>query len=631
MKHCQRMPYIAKPICHLLMLFVWIIVVPGCIAIPTQMPDEEPFKDDRLSFIEIGKTTKEQLAQAMLNFPINTDEGEIRVKLYPLKFRGGDWWLYEQSREELQWIWGAASPYGPAGSGIVGDFDFQFLLIKFNENNVVQTYEVSTHEGLGCGPNEVCKGWWNHPNLACNRAGVCKGYSHLGLLASQEEDKAAKRFQPPSDRCLVYAYAELTPYMLHSYLRYSSVEVWLDGLPAGWILSKQDFLLWELDPGYHLLYLREVLPAHHPILNSDDLQRQSISLNCAAGNLYFIEATTDIASENIIDPIFGLPKYRRPIEGSPGVKPFGLDIRQHEFRNGKEDINQRQLLLSIWDEPNAVSSTIVSSDIELKIIHPGTTTRDELISKLGSPDSDYLHSKLMIYHKDGPEWLKLMGVNNGIDELGQEYTLFVSLDSERVVTEYELRRTNHTNASSITYVSYPDRSTQVNQHGHLDLDVNGMSGGRFFSADAPRAVYATSDDNKAAKKQTKAAPGLCLIYIFSNEPNLAWRIFRNDVFAAYIYDAFWPDGFLKWILPKGEYSITAESVAVSSQNDDGQLQLSNLSQSVTKTIKCRSREEIAIELDWRNDEPELVIKQFILAEQEIKKRNLILSENSPVP
>ncbi len=79
-----------------------VISLSACI-FPTQLPDEEPFKDEKLTFIEIGKTTKEEIATAMSDFPMKTDEGEVRVKLTPQKYRGGDWWLYARTREELQW------------------------------------------------------------------------------------------------------------------------------------------------------------------------------------------------------------------------------------------------------------------------------------------------------------------------------------------------------------------------------------------------------------------------------------------------------------------------------------------------------------------------------------------------
>ena len=63
----------------------------ACI-IPLGRVHEEAFKDEKLAFIEIGKSTKEEIAKTMSDFPMETDEGKVRVNLTPQKFRGGDWW-----------------------------------------------------------------------------------------------------------------------------------------------------------------------------------------------------------------------------------------------------------------------------------------------------------------------------------------------------------------------------------------------------------------------------------------------------------------------------------------------------------------------------------------------------------
>ena len=63
----------------LLLALPLVISLSACIAFPTQLPDEKPFKDEKLAFIEIGKTTKEEIATAMLDFTIKMNERERRV------------------------------------------------------------------------------------------------------------------------------------------------------------------------------------------------------------------------------------------------------------------------------------------------------------------------------------------------------------------------------------------------------------------------------------------------------------------------------------------------------------------------------------------------------------------------
>jgi len=106
---------------------------------------EEAFIDEKLAFIKIGKSTKEEIATTMSDFLMETDEGEVRVNLTPQKFRGGDWWLYAQAREEFKW-----TIDGPDEDLTFGDVDYRFLLIKFDNNGVVADYELSTSEGRGC-------------------------------------------------------------------------------------------------------------------------------------------------------------------------------------------------------------------------------------------------------------------------------------------------------------------------------------------------------------------------------------------------------------------------------------------------------------------------------------------------
>ncbi len=220
----------------LLLALPLVISLSACI-IPTQLPDEAPFKDEKLAFIEIGKTTKEEIATAMSDFPIETDEGEVRVKLTPQKYRGGDWWLYEQTREELAWFVLAGMD-----AEEIGDVDYRFLLIKFDNNGIVAGYELSSSEGYGC-----------------NRSGVCVRWPRYTLLAPEDEDRVVKQFDIPADRCGIYVYGK----------PWSAVPIWLDGHEVGRLLNKKHFLFWQLDQGVH--------------------QLANNKFSCAGGDLYFFE------------------------------------------------------------------------------------------------------------------------------------------------------------------------------------------------------------------------------------------------------------------------------------------------------------------------------------------------------
>ncbi len=260
------------------------LVIP--LAFPIQLPDEKPFKDEKLAFIEIGKTTKEEIATAMSDFPMKTDEGEVRVTLTPQKFRGGAWWLYAQTREELKWVMFVA----PGAE--FGYVDYRFLLIKFDNNGIVAGYELSSSEGSGC-----------------NRYGVCARGPWHTLLASEDEDRVVKQFDIPADRCGVYVYGKP---------KYGApVVILFDGHGVGSILDKKQFFFFQLDQGYHQLF-------HHSPGFSD---QRSFVFSCAAGDLYFFELT---------------PKS----SGFFSVR-FSIEVEQRDAVTGRKAIAKRRLTLNI--------------------------------------------------------------------------------------------------------------------------------------------------------------------------------------------------------------------------------------------------------------------------------------------
>ncbi len=267
----------------LLLVLPLVISLSACLVFPTDLPDEEPFKDEKLAFIEIGKTTKEEIATAMSDFPIKTDEGEVRVKLTPQKYRGGDWWLYAQTRKELKWVLILGLEAGEFG----GNVDYRFLLIKFDNNGIVAGYEKSSSEGSGC-----------------NRRGVCALESLYTLLASEDEDRIVKQFDIPADRCGVYVYG--------------TGSIWLDGQRVGSLLSTKQFFFRQLDQGVHQLA---------PTLSPDVPDQVPMEFSCAGGDLYFFEV-------------------KRKSSGF-FRKRYWIEIEQPDAVTGRKAIGNRQLTRNI--------------------------------------------------------------------------------------------------------------------------------------------------------------------------------------------------------------------------------------------------------------------------------------------
>lgn len=226
----------------------FVASLPACF-VPIQLPDKTLFNDEALAFIEIGKTTKEEIMIAMSDLAVGNGDGESKTELSLKKFRGGDWWLYVQEREELAWL-----GFAPTGMGQIGDTDLRFLLVKFDASGVVTSYELSSSEGYGC-----------------NRKSVCVYGSSYALLAPEDEDRAVKQFNIFPGRCGIYVYGALKGHI-------GPVSIWIDGERLDSLLNREHFFFWQLDQGAHRL---------GGGLSSE--QVTSIAFDCTAEELYFFE------------------------------------------------------------------------------------------------------------------------------------------------------------------------------------------------------------------------------------------------------------------------------------------------------------------------------------------------------
>lgn len=214
-------------------------------ALSVERGGEEPFEDEKLAFIEIGKSTKEDIAAAMPG---------------PMQFLDGKTWLFARTRKEAQSSY--VSTYQDTKSGqkveiAIGDVDFRYLVIRFDDNGVVSGYEASKSEYM----------------TGCNRSGVCNlaGSTYM-LLAPETEDLAAKQLDQPANSCGVYMYGNPS----------DAVEAMLDRRPIGGIFDKNYYIFQQTRPGQRQLIV-SLLHEGPADLNA------SIDFNCDAGSSVFIE------------------------------------------------------------------------------------------------------------------------------------------------------------------------------------------------------------------------------------------------------------------------------------------------------------------------------------------------------
>jgi len=279
----------------ILLVLPVFLTLPACIFVPIHLAAEKPFQDAWLASIEIGTTKKTEIATAVSDLDTGKGERKALAQGMPIKFRGGNWWLYARARKETEWFWMWVWPAPGGGTGDVGTIisrDYHFLLIKFDDNDVVAGYELSSLENDGCNQNGICK----------------RGFYYM-LLASPDEELAVKRFDTLANRCSVYLYGKPK----------FEVSVWLDGQQAGWLLDKKGFFFWPLDQGVHQL----------STLGPHVSDQSPIQFDCVAGSSYFFETA--------------LKKKRSGFFGSSSW----TEIEGRDEANGRRAIGKRRLLLSI--------------------------------------------------------------------------------------------------------------------------------------------------------------------------------------------------------------------------------------------------------------------------------------------
>lgn len=225
---------------RLLFVLHLLTVLPACIALPLESGGEEPFSDERLAFIQIGESTKDDIATAMP---------------WPTQFKDGNLWLYARTRQEAKWWLVVISPSG-VGEATTGGVDYRFLVVNFNDIGVVSAYETSS----------------SNDSVGCNRAGVCKLGSEYMMIAPEETDRAVKQFDNSSGYCGVYVYGK----------RADPVQVSLDDQQVGWLIDNDGFVFKQLDHGQHQLN----------VANRSYVGHTPIELTCVAGRSIFFEIKT---------------------------------------------------------------------------------------------------------------------------------------------------------------------------------------------------------------------------------------------------------------------------------------------------------------------------------------------------
>lgn len=231
---------------------------------PSQLPDPEPFREDRVAFVQIGVTSSEEIAAAMSDFPVRVDSQEVRRSLKPKKYRNGTTWLYGQRREKLVVdVLGSPNVY----TSDFGGFDYRFWLINFDTNGVVESFETLESEG------------------GCSRDGVCVRETadhdlEYWLLATEAEDQLVKQSKIAPDLCGVFLFGKTRG-------RRGTLAIVLDDRDIGEVMDDRHYYFVTVSKGNHRLLLSRPFYISDYILSGK--QPTLHDFNCAGGERFFFD------------------------------------------------------------------------------------------------------------------------------------------------------------------------------------------------------------------------------------------------------------------------------------------------------------------------------------------------------
>ncbi|MDH3673564.1 MAG: hypothetical protein OES46_20805 [Gammaproteobacteria bacterium] len=136
----------ATPFIRFIVIQLTLLGVGGCIAFPTKLAEDRPFQKKDIAFIDINRTTKD----------------EIRTHLGPPHgtYGEGEWWVYTEYQSLSQWgfiIAGVDAYMGGIETGSFGGGEKRHhLLLKFTKDGRVSMGGVVSENAQCISDNSVC-------------------------------------------------------------------------------------------------------------------------------------------------------------------------------------------------------------------------------------------------------------------------------------------------------------------------------------------------------------------------------------------------------------------------------------------------------------------------------------------
>jgi hypothetical protein len=256
----------------LLINFILCVLIStyGCIVLPIPYSSDDPFPDEKISFISLGTTSKNKIIEEL------SQPSTSRL--------GGTIFIYASGQRD--WLWyGAyaigAGYQGTAGHMVMPTYLTHLLIIEFDKNDIVTAAQefVGDFGKLESGLYVENAGGYCTP--------IQNPYSKKGsnffapseiirnwqfsdtqfiLRASDVMDKQAKQFSAPLNKSVIYYYKKFSDSLNSKLDNILSVNSGSTG-----------FLMWVVDPGDHV------------IRTSDSVHPESLTIRCKPGMIYYVE------------------------------------------------------------------------------------------------------------------------------------------------------------------------------------------------------------------------------------------------------------------------------------------------------------------------------------------------------
>lgn len=120
---------------------VLVLALSGCV-LPNRLAEKDPFRQDVIGFIEPGITVRTEI--------------EGRLGTHHLDSSNGQWWVFPADRRMMEWFWIICAQGGCGGAEFGGDAHRYYLIIEFDNDDLVGRAVVTTDQKPCIDDQSIC-------------------------------------------------------------------------------------------------------------------------------------------------------------------------------------------------------------------------------------------------------------------------------------------------------------------------------------------------------------------------------------------------------------------------------------------------------------------------------------------